>query len=144
MTGEYTEDKIRISANEKRPLVDIEEREHDFVLGGIKLSKRFPQFGYGFNSPLSYDSRFRTQPFTFASGTRAVAVIFRGWDVGRDTRQPEEWLCGWVPEARHAEATRWIKFLNQELRWRLVEKREREDEQNGGTGGGNGGTGEQS
>jgi hypothetical protein len=127
VTGEYTEERIRISANEKRPLKDIEEREHDFVLGGIKLSKRFPLFGYGFNSPLSHDSRFRTQPFTFASGVRAVAVIFRGWDVGTNTGQPEEWLCGWVPAARDNEATRWVKFLNRELRWRLVEKREREE-----------------
>lgn len=143
MTGEYTEDKIRILANEKRPLVDIEERERDFVLGGIKLSKQFPSFGYGFNSPLSHDSRFRTQPFTFASGTPAIAVIFRGWDVGQTTGKPEEWLCGWVPEARQAEATRWIKFLNQELRWRLVEKRERDEQESAGAEGDNGGSGEQ-
>jgi hypothetical protein len=127
VTGEYTIEQLKYAAFESSPLEELEEYSSDWALGGISISKIHPRFSHGFKSSLSHDSRFRTQRFTFDSGREACAVIFRAFDRGTKTGVPEEFLCGWVPLEREDEATQWTKFLNQELRWRLVEKREREE-----------------
>lgn len=129
--GEITEDRIRLVALPSYPIVELKETSTSWVLGAISLSKTYPGFSYGFGGTLNHDSRFRKQPFTFATGTPAIALIFRRCDVGAKTGLPEEWFCGWVPVDREREAERWVRFLNQELRWRLVEKRERDEQATG-------------
>jgi hypothetical protein len=128
MSGEYTETEIRRQAVPSFPIDDLEENATGWSLGIISLSKAHPVFSYGFSGSLNHDSRFRKQSFTFASGAAAVALIFRRSDHAGKDGNAEEWFCGWVPPEREPEADRWIKFLNNELRWRLVEKREREEQ----------------
>jgi hypothetical protein len=130
MSGEYTETEIRRQALPNFPIEDLEENATGWSLGVISLSKSHPSFSYGFSGSLNHDSRFRKQPFTFTSGAAGVALIFRRSDDGGKYGDAEEWFCGWVPLGREPEADRWIKFLNHELRWRLVEKREREGQAN--------------
>jgi hypothetical protein len=126
MSAEYTDEQLRMVAFESSPLVDIAESEAMFTLGSVSISRIDARFSVGFRSALHHDSRFRKQRFVFSSGRRACAVIFRRWERG-EQGEPDEFLCGWVPEDREAEADQWIKFLNTELRWRLVEKREQEE-----------------
>jgi hypothetical protein len=133
VTGEYTLEDLRVAVSTDRPLVDLEERETKWVLGGISISRNHPWFSYGYKASLRHDSHFRKQRFSFPELKRTGwAIIFRAWEKG-DEGRPEEFFAGWVPEERESDAIRWIKFLNQELRWRLVEKRERDEQASGAT-----------
>jgi hypothetical protein len=132
VTGEYTVEDLRVAVSTDRPLVDLEERETKWVLGGISISRSHPWFSYGYKANLRHDSHFRKQRFSFPDLNKVgLAIIFRAWETG-DEGLPEEFFAGWVPEERESDAISWIKFLNQELRWRLVEKRERDEQRRDG------------
>lgn len=103
------------------PLSGVEETKTDWALGFVTISKRHPYFGRGYGGTLGPTSRFRKQWFEAADTQfRGWLVIFRAFDKGTATGDPEDVFAGWAPPEQELEVDRWVAFMNEQIKQRLA------------------------
>ena len=91
------------------PLDGIAQNERYWRIGLIEISKFDASFRVGFGAGLGPEARFYTRSFD-VDGRKGVAVLFAPSETA------SEFLAGWVPPDREAEANEWVAFLNGEIR----------------------------
>jgi hypothetical protein len=116
MTTEDVRDRLELH---REPLDGIHEKEYQWDLGQVTISKKEPIFRVGYWEPLNSDSRFYKRPFDFGPTSRGTAAIFQVFDPMSSTPGKCEYLVGWVPPEREADLDRWIAFLNTEIAKRV-------------------------
>jgi len=91
-----------------------EGRQRWWTIGAvdIDLANGLYEAVVALDMPVEAGSRFRKQPFSYPDGWRGVAIVFH---LTTRRGRPVEFLAGWVPPDREADADRWIAFLNGEL-----------------------------
>src|SRR5262245_26649237 len=113
-------ESLRILLDAREPLTRLDDLGTAWRLGSIQISKLRPERVAGFTSDLTAACVFRKQWFHFPDIERSGwAVIFRVREPRSAPGPTSEYLCGWVPPAREADADRWVAFLNAEIDARL-------------------------
>lgn len=116
MSGPVTERDVRYTVAHKPALAALVETEAQWKLGPLWIEKPRFRIRIGWGCEPSAETRFRTAPFDLPDlGQRGVVVIFRSCDRDLSEELPIEWVLGWVPGERVAEAEAWVATLNREL-----------------------------
>jgi len=101
----------------EEPLARIKETRSEWRLGSVTVDKRECQGGTGWRLGLTAESCFFKFPAT-VEGKAVIGVVMRMWTPPDGATI--EYLAGWVPADREAEADNWIGFLNAEIAKRLA------------------------
>ena len=114
MTGPLTEEELATELYfHTNPLSQIQELEHEWLLGTWTLSKSHRTWRVGYAHPLVTGARLRTFLFD-TDGQARIGVLFES------AGEPPWQMLGWVPAARGDEANQWVCFLNDEIEKRLA------------------------
>lgn len=95
-----------------KPLSNVQDLEHEWLLGTWTLSKSHRTWRVGYGHPLMEGARLVTQPFD-VDGKNGIAVVFES------NGEPPWQMIGWVPTERVSQANDWVTFLNSEIDRRL-------------------------
>ena len=109
-TNEELDTEMRIHM---RPLEDLKETNHEWVLGSLSLSKFTTTWRAGWGHPLLVTSKWHAVPFTWLS-TPMVALLFETGST------PPWYMAGWVHPMNAVAAEKWASFLNVEIADRLA------------------------
>ncbi len=116
MTAPMDEQALRFGLKVRpKPLVGIKDTVGEWQLGTLGIAKTDPSFRSGWSFSLTPTAHFAKQ-WSDIDDRRGWAVTFRSGGVNGD------FVAGWVPPEREAEADQWIAFLNAEIAARLAEK----------------------
>lgn len=94
------------------PLAGVEETEHEWWLGTLRIGKRHAVWRSGHAHLLTFDARFYKQRFDCAD-RNGWAVAFRPQDP--PAPNVGDYFVGWVEPSREADADQWAEFLNNEI-----------------------------
>lgn len=123
MSESITDESLRtlLGAAHREPLEGLQETGDSWGLGNtVRIQKSRPTFSVGFGYDLLPWSGFDKRAFDVADlGLRGWAVVFQFFPPGLLPWPKAEYLAGWVPTERGADAEQWIAFLNDQIRDRL-------------------------
>ena len=109
-TKEELDTEMRIHM---RPLEELKETNHEWVLGSLSLSKFTTTWRAGWGHPLLATSKWHAVPFTWLS-TPMIALVFETGST------PPWYMAGWVHPMNAESAEQWASFLNAEIADRLA------------------------
>lgn len=123
MSHAVTDENIRILLDSIRrePIKGLRETGDAWSLGqSVRIDKRYPLYSDGFEHDLLPSSHFYKRWFEFAdTGQKGWAIVFQVFAPGTLPWPKAEYFVGWVPPEQATDATRWIEFLNAEIRARF-------------------------
>lgn len=113
--------KIFLSGTRNNPLRTLEDFGTSLHLFTFSISRVRPVYSDGWTHDLRPESRLYKKWFDLADpAMRGWLIIFRIFDPREPEAKNFESIRGWVPPEREADADRWIRRINAEIRARFA------------------------